>query len=49
VCTWKGNISFGVNESDINDDVIELMAAMVVGDDDDKKMVRTAIFHPLNK
>jgi hypothetical protein len=47
VCAYQGNISFNINEWETEQEVIELMAAMVVGDGDEKKMVRTAIFHPL--
>lgn len=47
ICSYEGNISFNVNESDTEQDLVELMAAMVVGDGDEKKGSRTAIFHPL--
>lgn len=46
-CSYEGNISFNINESDAEQDMIELIAAMVVGDGDEKKGSRTAIFHPL--
>ena len=46
-CAYEGNISFNVNESDAEQDLIELVAAMAVGDGDEKKGSRTAIFHPL--
>lgn len=49
MCTYEGNISFNVNESDTEQDLISLIAAMVVGDGDEKKGSRTAIFHPLYK
>jgi hypothetical protein len=47
VCSYQGNISFNINECETEQDLIELMASMVVGDGDEKKMIRTAIFHPL--
>lgn len=34
ICSYEGNISFNINESDTDQDLIELMAAMVVGDGD---------------
>ena len=46
-CSYEGSISFNVNESDAEQDIMELIAAMVVGDGDEKKGSRTAIFHPL--
>lgn len=49
ICSYEGNISFNINESDTDQDLIELIAAMVVGDGDEKKGSRTAIFHPLYK
>jgi len=49
ICSYEGNISFNINESDTDQDLIELVSAMIVGDGDEKKGVRTAIFHPLYK
>lgn len=45
-CSYDG-ISFNVNESDTEQDMTELLTAMVIGDGDEKKGCRTAIFHPL--
>ena len=36
-----------MNESDSEQDLLELVAGMIVGDGDEKKGSRTAIFHPL--
>ena len=46
-CSYEGNISFNINESDVEQDLIELVSVMIVGDGDEKKGSRTAIFHPL--
>jgi hypothetical protein len=46
-CSYEGTISFNVNESEAEQDPLELVAGMIVGDGDEKKGSRTAIFHPL--
>lgn len=33
-CSYEGNISFNMNESDSEQDLLELVAGMIVGDGD---------------
>ena len=46
-CSYEGNISFNINESDVEQDLMALISAMVVGDGDEKTGSRVAIFPPL--
>lgn len=38
-----------MNESNTEEDLQELVSGMIIGDGDEKKGSRTAIFHPLFK
>ena len=49
ICSYEGMISFNLNESDVENDMHELLASMIVCDGNEEKGTRTAVFHPKYK